>query len=155
VNAIARAHGQEQTGRLALSLPPRPELLTVARLFAASVARHLRCSEETVEDIKVAISEAVTNAIKAHREAATDEPIEILAQVGPSLTYEVNDAGSGVAPEAMMQDDITPARGLVEGSFGLTLIRALFEDATLASNQRGGTTVRFSVTISGNGRRAS
>lgn len=133
---------------LALSFPPEPEYVGMARLFAASIARHLALEEDRVEDLKVAISEACTNSVKAHRDANVTDAVRVVARVGDAVTFEVIDWGRGFELASPDRSDlITPPAGLYEGSFGLTLIRALFEDAEIRRNEQGGTTVRFSVAL--------
>ena len=121
----------------------------MARMFAGSVARHFGCDEDVVEDVKVAVSEACTNSVKAHRETETAEPIELLARlVDEGLQFEVVDAGGGINTElqkAISDGAVTPAAGLYEGSLGLTLIRSLFPGAEIVRNEDRGTTVRFIV----------
>ena len=115
----------------------------MARLFAASVARHFGCDEDVVEDVKVAISEACTNAVKAHDGAGITEPIRIV--VSPDdmgLRFEVIDSGDGVEPVSI-SSDATPPSGLYEGSLGLVLIRSLFGSLEFAQNEGPGTRVAF------------
>lgn len=133
---------------LALLIPPQAEYVGTARLFAASVARHVGYGEEAVEDLKVAISEVVTNSVKAHRATQASDPIRVVARVGKGLSFEIVDAGPGFAlAPPLPSSETTPPGGLYEGSFGLALIRALFGDVGIEPNQGGGTTVRFSLPL--------
>ena len=50
-----------------LEIDPDPQLVPTARMFAATVARQLGCPEDAVLDVKIAISEACTNAVQAQR----------------------------------------------------------------------------------------
>ena len=50
--------------QIRLDVPSTPQSVSTARLFIAAAARHFGYSDDTVEDIKLAISEAVTNAIQ-------------------------------------------------------------------------------------------
>src|SRR5437660_7238507 len=84
------------TARFLLSLPSTPELIGIGRLFAASIARQYGCDEELTEDVKVAVSEACTNAVKVHRDGAISEPIEITGRLkDDELWFEIIDAGPG------------------------------------------------------------
>jgi len=137
------------TEQLRLSIPPEADYIAMARMFSGSVARHFGCDEDVVEDVKVAVSEACTNSVKAHRDTETLEPIELLARlVDGDLQFEVVDAGGGIDTElqkAVSDGAVTPAAGLYEGSLGLTLIRSLFPGAEIVRNEDRGTTVRFVV----------
>lgn len=138
----------ERSTELSLALPADARYVSVARLFAAAVARDLGCDDELVEDVKVAISEACTNAIKAHNSASVPDPVAVGVGVSAELlSFEITDKGGGFSPEPVVAD-ATPSSGLFEGSLGLLLIRSLFPDATIAANPLGGTTVRFSVRLS-------
>ena len=80
-----------------LEIDPDPQLVPTARMFAATVARQLGCPEESVLDVKIAVSEACTNAVHAHRDQGVSSPIELrVAEEGSTLTYEVSDAGHGL-----------------------------------------------------------
>ncbi|MGZ4104229.1 MAG: ATP-binding protein [Actinomycetota bacterium] len=134
---------------LTLQIPPDAGYIAMARMFAAAVARHFGCEEDAVEDLKVAVSEACTNSVKAHADARTNDPIELFACVRDEhVEFEIVDAGIGIDVErhlAVTEGVGTPPAGLYEGSLGLTLIRALFPDAEIARNSDRGTTVRFTL----------
>ena len=121
----------------------------MARMFAGSVARHGGCDEDVVEDVKVAVSEACTNSVKAHRDRGNSEPIELVARLDDAeITFEVVDAGGGIdtaLQHAIAESAATPAAGLYEGSLGLMLIRSLFPGTEIIRNGDHGTTVRFVV----------
>jgi len=128
---------------LALSIPADPEQVRTARLFAGATARHFGLDEETVEDLKVAVSEAVTNAIRAHAEAGTDEPIRVLATAGPdSIRFDVVDRGPASGARTPVADAAyTPPAGLGDSTLGLVVISALFPAVEFTPNPGGGTTV--------------
>src|ERR1043166_6106562 len=130
-------------------MPPEPDYIAMARMFAGSVARHFGCDEDVVEDVKVAVSEACTNSVKAHRDRGNSEPIELFARLDDEeVTFEVVDAGGGIDIElqkAINENAATPAAGLYEGSLGLMLIRSLFPATEIIRNGDRGTTVRFVV----------
>ena len=134
---------------LRLSIPPEPGYIAMARMFAGSVARHFGCDEDVVEDVKVAVSEACTNSVKAHRDRGNVEPIELLARMDDEeITFEVVDAGGGIdtaLQKAITEGTATPVGGLYEGSLGLMLIRSLFPGTEIIRNGDHGTTVRFVV----------
>ncbi len=147
----SKADQQEDVEQLRCAVPPEAGYIAMARMFAGSVARHYGCDEDVVEDVKVAVSEACTNSVKAHRESGTNQPIELRAQeTNGDLTFEIVDSGKGIDTEmeaAVQQGAATPAAGLYEGSLGLTLIRSLFPGAEISRNDDRGTTVRFVVKV--------
>jgi serine/threonine-protein kinase RsbW len=139
----------QTTDRLELMIPPEAGSVAMARMFAASVARHFGCDEGTVEDVKVAISEACTNAVKAHEGAGIQDPVRIVATAEPmGLRFEVMDDGEGVDLAAVTSDSAaTPPGGLYEGSLGLVLIRSLFGSLDIGRNGERGTRIRFVAPI--------
>jgi serine/threonine-protein kinase RsbW len=136
---------------LRLAIPPDAGYIAMARMFAGSVARHYGVDEDVVEDVKVAVSEACTNSVKAHHDSGTTEPIELRARaLDGGLTFEIVDSGKGIdtaLQTAIDESAATPAAGLYEGSLGLTLIRSLFPGAEILRNDDRGTTVRFVVPV--------
>jgi serine/threonine-protein kinase RsbW len=130
-----------------LEIDPDPRLVPTARMFAATVARQLGCPEDSVLDVKIAISEACTNAVQAHIDHGVVDPVRLkVSEDAPGLLYEVTDAGHGI--------DVVPAeppevfRRAVEDDhgqgMGLALIRAIFP--AVEFEPRGdGTVVRFRI----------
>ncbi len=109
--------------RFALEVPGRPEHLATVRIFAASLARRFGLDEDTVADLKLALSEAATMALHG----GADGPICVrVASVAGGLDFEID----------------VPAQTLAagDGIGGLDLIRALFAGA-----EAGQETVRIPV----------
>ncbi|MGH9306655.1 MAG: ATP-binding protein, partial [Acidimicrobiales bacterium] len=66
VRALAQA-------QVVMEIPARPEYVSLVRLLVGSLAV-TRCGldEGRIADLRVAVSEACTNAIESYRRAATD-----------------------------------------------------------------------------------
>lgn len=110
-------------------------------MFAAAVARYFECDEEVVDDVKLAISEACTNAVKARDSSS---PVGIIVQPTDSrIEFEVVDRAGGFDEAALSRPGLDDE--LIEGGIGLQIIRSLFPDAAVEPNPDGGTTVRFAV----------
>ena len=128
-------------GLVVLEVPAKPEYLLLARLAATSVGRSAGASEETIADLKLAVTEAVANAVK-HAYPADDPgrvTIELTATAG-RLEIAVSDQGRGLgdggAPVA--------AGDLAEGGMGLSIIRAIADEIDVGAGPDGrGTRVRF------------
>ena len=141
--------GVRQQDELVLELTSEAEHVRTARLFAAAAARHFNVDEERVEDLKVAISEAVTNSFRAHDAAHVSDPVVVVAAPAENgVRYSVVDAGEGFEPHAGEGGDYTPPMGIFEGSLGLALIRTLFPDVQIKRNEGRGMTVSFVVSPS-------
>lgn len=60
-----------------IAIPPRSVYVAVVRLAVASLARHAGLDEDRVDDLRIAVSEACTNAVLAHEEAGTQDEVVI------------------------------------------------------------------------------
>lgn len=119
-----------------LELPPRPEVVSVARLVVgALVAADPLFDEERGADLRLAISEACTNAIQAQLDAegadpgaARRDPILVRCSVAVGrIELAVTDHGGGFDPQGLVaHPEVTdPARLEHEGGLGIPLIRLL------------------------------
>ncbi len=131
-----------------LELPPRPEVVSVARLVVgALVASDPAFDEERGADLRLAVSEACTNAIQAQlaRRAGGDPSASILVRFTVDLgriELLVQDHGGGFDPaDLTAHPEVTdPARLEHEGGLGIPLIRLLADQLEFRSSP-GGTTV--------------
>jgi serine/threonine-protein kinase RsbW len=123
-----------------------PDFISTARLFAGAAARYYGCDEDVVQDVKIAISEACTNAIKAHGAALVAMPVRVTVHpLGDRISFEVIDYGGGFERNGGNGERSGDPDALLESGIGLQIIQALFPDTEVGSNSEGGTTVRFSV----------
>ena len=60
-----------------ITIPPRSVYVAVVRLAVASLARNAGLDEDRVDDLRIAVSEACTNAVLAHEEAGTQDAVAI------------------------------------------------------------------------------
>jgi anti-sigma regulatory factor (Ser/Thr protein kinase) len=129
--------------RYVLEIDPDPQLVPTARMFAATVARQLGCAEDTVLDVKIAVSEACTSAVQMQDENSHGSVRLAVTEEDTGLLYEVADATDG--SEDMPDEPAAVLEKVLEGEdeqqMRLALIRALFPSAQLG----GGSTIRFRV----------
>ena len=131
-----------------LLLPPRPEVVSVARLVVgAAVAIDPEFDEERGDDLRLAVSEACTNAIQAQLAGrageGVDRPILLRCTVGEGrITLTVQDHGGGFDPKLLeSHPEVTdPARLDHESGLGIPLIKLLSDDLEFQASP-GGTTV--------------
>ena len=135
-------------GEVRLEIPARADYLGLARqVVAAAAAVEPTFRDERIDDLRIAVSEATTNAIEAHADLDRDERIVIRCNLGEdSIEVEVMDRGSGFDPDdvAAMPDVEDPARLQHEHGLGLPLLRVLADEAEITSSE-GGTAVRLVV----------
>jgi len=129
---------------VALTIPADAKWLTVVRLAVSGVASRLGASYEDVDDIKVAVSEACTNAIDHAFSEATGASPAICIQCHPeenAIRIEVSDEGCGFDPEraVVVVDEATASER--QGGLGLYLIRKLMDEMEVVSRPGGGTKV--------------
>src|SRR5712691_11936086 len=104
-----------------LTIPARPEYITLGRLALTGIAGLRQLSEETLYDLKLALTEACTNSVRHAYHGGGQGTVEILYELEPDrLAVEVGDDGAGFDPEAPLDGD----DDLEEGGLGIAIIRA-------------------------------
>lgn len=123
----------EQFDFVEIKVPAKPEYVGVVRLSVSGVANRMGFSYEDIEDLKVAISEAMTNATThAYEESDGGEVTIGFGLYENRLEVMVADHG-GSFDLAKVKEGIGPYRqsesieDLREGGFGLFLINALMD----------------------------
>lgn len=133
-----------------LEFSSEPDFISTARLFAGAAARYYGCDEDSVQDVKIAISEACTNAVKAHGSAFITMPVRVIVRpTDDRVAFEVIDSGGGFDQAEGNGERTSDPDALLENGIGLHIIQALFPDTEVGPNTEGGTTVRFSVSRAG------
>jgi serine/threonine-protein kinase RsbW len=126
---------------LELEIPARPEFIAVVRLVVSAVAFSRRnLPEERIDDLKLAVSEACTNAIEAHGAAASDDHVRIrVFESEERFEVAIEDRGRGFDPDALpAHPPVTdPERLNFERGLGIPLIRTLVDDAQFWSSADG------------------
>lgn len=128
-----------------LCLPNRPEFVAVARLAVAAVASRMSFDIEAIEDIKVAVGEACTNAIEHGCPlTAGAEMITLRCDLGDdALTITVQDPGDGFDPATATRQPRGGTVTLTERGLGMLLIESLMDDVVFDSTAGSGTQVRM------------
>jgi anti-sigma regulatory factor (Ser/Thr protein kinase) len=104
--------------------------LKEARDFAVSAAAEFGLGAEALHEVKLAVSEAVTNAIQ-HGSRSSDDPVRIVAtEESGALVFEVLDTGTFV-PRVVRRGD------LPEGGRGLEFMRVLMDEVDLRPGSHG------------------
>jgi len=118
-----------------LEFAAKTENILIARLAGATMAYNCGFDLETIEDIKVAIGEAVTNAIE--HGSTSDDTVTMDIDFGnDKLTITVRDHGKGIS-----QSDIPQSFELNERGFGMLLIENLMDETTAEAISEGGTKI--------------
>lgn len=127
------------------SIPARPGAVPDARRLAREAAERAGIGPDRVDDLALAVTEAVTNAIEAQLAAGDDRSITMRCLVEASeLVVEVSDRAGGFDPSLLPP---RPPRGhpdhlAVERGWGIQLMRELMDRVEFLP-VAGGTAVRL------------
>ena len=136
-----RAIIDAQDRSVRLTIPAKAEYITLGRLALTAIARVRPLSEETLSDLKLALTEACTNSVRhAYRKGRAGK-VEIVYKIEPDrLAVEVTDDGEGFEPA----DLVGEGNGdLSEGGLGIAIIRALADEVEIGERESGGSRLRF------------
>ncbi|TML32654.1 MAG: anti-sigma B factor RsbW [Actinobacteria bacterium] len=124
-----------------LTIPAKPEYITLGRLALTAIAGLRPVSDETLYDLKLALTEACTNSVRHAYENGREGNVEIVYELEPDrLVIEVGDEGAGFE----LLDDSNGHEGeLEEGGLGIEIIRALADEVEIGPREEGGSRLRF------------
>ncbi len=123
---------------MTISLLSQPVNLGLARVAVAAFFSQLDLVLSELEEIKVAVSEAVSNAILHGYGRQPDRWIEVSAAVYPDwLEIAVEDRGYGFSGD----DQAAGGDGEEEGGMGFALMRSFMDEVVLVSAPGQGTRV--------------
>ncbi len=115
-----------------LTLPARPENVSVIRHVLGAFAEALRLDDELVEDLRLAVTEACTNVVRHAYPPDQTGPVEIsIEPLEEHVSVIVSDHGRGIGTSSD-----TTGPGL-----GLPLIAAIADVVDLQSVPGGGSRV--------------
>src|SRR5687767_11740109 len=137
--SAAMGHRANDGRRVQLTIPARPEYITLSRLALAGLARLRPLEEETLADLKLALTEACSNSVRHAYGEGPVGSVEVVYDLGPDrLTIEVVDHGPGFEHVESEEE-----RDLSEGGLGLAIIRALSDEFELVAANGQGSRLRF------------
>lgn len=120
-------------GAIRLTIPAKPEYISLCRLALSGLARVRPLGDETLADLKLAITEAASNCVR-HAYGEDEGLVEVVYQVEPDrLVIEVADNGTGFE---LAEGDGNPS-DLSEGGLGIAIIRAIADEFDMTSGEQG------------------
>ena len=123
-----------------LTIPAKAEYITLVRLALTGLSRLREFPEETLADLKLAITEACSNSV---RHAYPDRAglVEIVYELQPDrLVIEVADDGEGFDPGTRLPSE----EELAEGGLGIAIIRSVADEVEIGARANGrGSRLRF------------
>lgn len=124
-----------------LEIPARPEYVGLARLVVSSLASSRRTlADDRIDDLKLALSEACTNAIEAHAQVEADERVLVRwSEARDRLEVQVEDRGPGFDPGMLPEHPpvTDPERLNFERGLGIPLIRSLVDEVVFVPAEQG------------------
>jgi serine/threonine-protein kinase RsbW len=137
-------------GQIELKIPASSQWVRVARLTVAGVASRLHFGIDAVEDIKLAVAEAINNAIQhAPVEHGNAACVTITLESDENgLWISVADEGrihGGLDVPVQAEEEVEPVEpyDLPEGGLGLLLIRSLMDEVSYESGSHADTVVKM------------
>jgi serine/threonine-protein kinase RsbW len=124
-----------------LTIPAKPEYITLSRLALAGLSRVRSFPDEILADLKLALTEACSNSVR-HAYGNGEGHVDISFELrGDRLIVEVADAGAGfeLEQDAKRDEDI-----LSEGGLGIAIIRSIADEVEIDGGPGGkGSRLRF------------
>ena len=138
----AAVNGQGHVQAIRLTIPAKPEYITLGRLALTGIARVRDLPDEVLADLKLALTEAASNSVR-HAYSGDDHAgvVEISYELRPDrLVIEVTDEGEGFDPA----ESKGPPEELSEGGLGIAIIRAVADEVEIGPQPGGrGSRLRF------------
>ena len=128
-----------------LTIPAKAEYVLLGRLALSGITRMQPLDDETVNDLKLAVTEACTNSVR-HAYSENGGTVDIVYELyDDRLVVEVSDDGGGFEP-----NDLVKAGELTEGGLGIAIIRALVDEFEVGERGDGrGSRLRFVKFLTG------
>jgi serine/threonine-protein kinase RsbW len=121
-----------------VTFTPLPAHVRTARLVATAVARRSGVDEALLDEVRLAVGEACSRAVEAHRRHCPAEPVRIeMTDVDERFVVTVSDHAPTppVSPLAPSRDQEGGAA--IPAGFGLAVISGLADDVRVSSTSSG------------------
>jgi len=135
----ARADG---TRSIHLRIPAKAEYITLCRLALTGLAQLRDINEDTMADLKLALTEAVSNSVRHAYGENGNGHVDITYELQPDrLGIQVVDDGNGFDPD---EAPFIEGEELSEGGLGIAIIRTIADEFEIDSKPGArGSRLRF------------
>jgi serine/threonine-protein kinase RsbW len=114
-----------------LRIPAKPEYIALGRLALTGLAQARGLDSDTIADLKLALTEAVSNSVRHAYGTPGEGQVEIRYELrGDRISVEVVDDGAGFDPEEAPSFD---GDELSEGGLGIAIIRTITDEVEIES----------------------
>jgi len=132
-----------------IEIPPKPDFVALVRHVVGAVARMGGLSPDLVDNVKLAVSEAATNAVTMTARTQSEDNVEIRAELeGDRLVVQVTDRGSHDEALRSLQSGDTDPSSLdfsFERGLSLPLIQGLVDEFEIEPRDGGGSVIRMTI----------
>lgn len=125
-----------------LDIAAKPENVGVCRLAVAHFAANLAFSVSEIEELKVAVSEAVSNALIHGYQGGEGEVRLVAAEVDGGLSLEIADRGVGI-PDVARAKEASFSTDPERMGLGFVFMESFSNELEVSSEVGKGTTVRM------------
>lgn len=124
-----------------LIIPMLQDMELTATQTACSIAQHMKFDEDRIDEVKMALIEAIINAFEHSQ--SSDKKVRIRFVIGEeNLTVIIQDHGKGFSLETIKKPEITEKlHHSYKRGWGLMLIENLMDTVYIESNDNGTTLV--------------
>ena len=142
VQGSSGGNGVDGSRTVWLQIPAKPEYVTLSRLALAGLSRVRTFPDETLADLKLALTEACSNSVR-HAYDGGEGHVEIRFELRDDrLIVEVADDGTGFEPDGTAARDSHAE--LTEGGLGIAIIRSIADEVEIGGGPGGrGSRLRF------------
>ncbi len=132
-----------------------PENVSFARSCVGAFATQLDCTLDEIEEIKLVVSEAVSNSIIHGYDNRSDQKIVIVATLLDDRTMEIiiRDFGKGIADISQAMEPAYSSDPSRMG-LGLTFMKSFMDEVEVLSSPGEGTSVKLKRSFKNNDREA-
>jgi serine/threonine-protein kinase RsbW len=132
-----------------LEIPARPAYLSLVRLIVDAAVGSLApgLSVARLDDLKIAVTEACSNAIEAHEAILAEGPVMVRCVIDDhQVTVDIVDRGRGFDPDRVetLPAATDPRRLRHESGLGIPLMRTLTDEVAFTPDADG---TRVSLTV--------
>ena len=153
--AVGGTAGGSRT--VTLTIPAKPEYIALSRLALTGLSRVRPLSDDTLADLKLALTEATSNSVR-HAYSNGEGHVQISFELREDrLIVEVSDDGPGFEdrslgaqsfPRQVLDPGAPKLNGhadqdLIEGGLGIEIIRSIADELEIGSGPQGGSRLRF------------
>jgi len=122
----------EGVSSVRLRIPAKPEYVALGRLALTGLAQARVLSSDTLADLKLALTEAVSNSVRHAYGTPGEGHVDIRYELrSDAVLIEVLDDGDGFDPE---EPPSFEGDELSEGGLGIAIIRAIADEIEIESH---------------------